>query len=201
MARRRAGEDYTATSGTLTFAKDQGEATGTIENWNKMPKAWLARFGRTVAEQTVERVRSRLEAPRAAGAQATLGADCASGRWLVGAMVSNSLGEGSYAGDGGSGAVESALTGIYPCAAYKVTKRPKLWPVASYGEGTLTLVPENPQTGADDPARETDMTLAMGAQVSGGADAQLGRQTLADLAANDDAAPEHGVGFKVNARW
>ena len=103
-----AGEDYTATSGSLTFAAgervktvsvpilddghDEGhetfslrlsnlagarasdlEATGTIENTDKMPKAWLARFGRTVAEQVVGSVQARLEAPRAAGAQATLG--------------------------------------------------------------------------------------------------------------------------------
>ena len=103
-----AGEDYTATSGTLTFAAgerektvavpilddghdegeetflfrlsnaqgariEDGEATGTIENSDKMPKAWLARFGRTVAEQVVDSVQARLEAPREAGAEATLG--------------------------------------------------------------------------------------------------------------------------------
>ena len=91
-----AGEDYTATSGTLTFAagetaktvavpvlddaKDEGEetftltvsspsgaviadgsATGTIENGDPMPKAWLARFGRTVASQVVDAVSARLE--------------------------------------------------------------------------------------------------------------------------------------------
>ena len=49
------------------------EATGTIENTDRMPQAWLARFGRTVAEQVVESVQARLEAPRAAGAQAALG--------------------------------------------------------------------------------------------------------------------------------
>ena len=50
-----------------------GEATGTIENSDKMPKAWLARFGRTVAEQVVDAVGARLEAPRTGGGQATLG--------------------------------------------------------------------------------------------------------------------------------
>ncbi len=103
-----AGEDYTATSGTLVFVAgetsktvrvpilddghDEGhetfllrlsnvvgaragdlEATGTIRNTDKMPKAWLARFGRTVAEQVVDAVGARLDAPRAAGGQATLG--------------------------------------------------------------------------------------------------------------------------------
>ena len=103
----KAGEDYTATSGTLTFAAgervktvsvpilddghDEGhetfrlrlsnvagaragdlEATGTIENTDKMPKAWLARFGRTVAEQVVDAVGARLAAPRGGGAQARI---------------------------------------------------------------------------------------------------------------------------------
>ena len=91
-----AGEDYTATTGTLTFAAgervktvsvpilddghDEGhetfslklsnvagarigdlEATGTIENTDKMPKAWLARFGRTVAEQVLDAVGARVD--------------------------------------------------------------------------------------------------------------------------------------------
>ena len=49
------------------------EATGTIENTDKMPKAWLARFGRTVAEEVVDSVQTRLNAPRADGTEVTLG--------------------------------------------------------------------------------------------------------------------------------
>ena len=102
-----AGSDYTAASGTLTFASGEtsktvsvavlddahdegsetltftlsnpsgavladGEATGTITNTDAMPKAWLARFGRTVAGQVLDAVESRLEAPRAAGVEASL---------------------------------------------------------------------------------------------------------------------------------
>ncbi len=99
-----AGEDYTQTSGTLTFAAgetektvsvavlddghDEGEetftltlsnpsggnawlkdatATGTIKNTDAMPRAWLARFGRTVAEHVIEGVRSRLSGSRSPG--------------------------------------------------------------------------------------------------------------------------------------
>ena len=51
---------------------DDGEATGTITNTDAMPKAWLARFGRTVAEQVLDAVEGRLEAPRAAGVEASL---------------------------------------------------------------------------------------------------------------------------------
>ena len=102
-----AGEDYTATSGTLTFAvgetsktvevpilddaHDEGnetmvlklsnatgariadaEATGTIENTDLMPQAWLARFGRTAAEQVIDAVETRMSAPRNPGAEVSL---------------------------------------------------------------------------------------------------------------------------------
>ncbi len=102
-----AGEDYTAASGTLTFAAGEtaktvevavlddlhdegnetlvlrlsnpsgariadGEATGTIENTDLMPQAWLARFGRTVAEQVIDAVESRMRAPRTPGAEVSL---------------------------------------------------------------------------------------------------------------------------------
>ena len=47
-------------------------AKGTIENSDHMPKAWLARFGRTVAEQVLDAVDGRLEASRRAGFEARL---------------------------------------------------------------------------------------------------------------------------------
>ena len=102
----RAGRDFEAGSGTLTFhpgqtaktvrikvlddTHDEGPETmllllsnasgadlddnggslavGTIENTDMMPKAWLARFGRTVAEQVVEAAENRLRAGRSGGA-------------------------------------------------------------------------------------------------------------------------------------
>lgn len=95
----RAGADYVATSGTLTFgpgvrskivqvlilddAHDEGEetfrlvlsnasgvaivdgvATGRIRNHDSLPRALLARFGRTAAVHVVEQVEERLQAPR-----------------------------------------------------------------------------------------------------------------------------------------
>ena len=91
-----AGRDYTATSGTLTFAAgettrtvavpvlddahDEGSETmklkltnasgaritdrkaiGTIVNSDPLQRAWLSRFGRTVAEQVLEAVGARIE--------------------------------------------------------------------------------------------------------------------------------------------
>ena len=122
-----AGEDYTATSGTLSFAAGErektvavpilddghdegketfllrlsnaqgahiadGEAVGTIVNADPIPKAWLARFGRTVTGQVLDAVEARLAAPRQAGARAALAGQ---------ALPSWAPGSGSGAGDDG----------------------------------------------------------------------------------------------------
>ena len=105
-----AGSDYTADSGTLSFAigetektvsvtvlddiHDEGSetmtftlsnpvpaataklgdatATGTITNSDPMPQAWIARFGRTVAEQVLNAVQSRMQAARTPGVEVSL---------------------------------------------------------------------------------------------------------------------------------
>ena len=46
---------------------------GTIVNSDPMPKAWLSRFGRTAAQQTLDAIAGRIAAPRTAGAQGTVG--------------------------------------------------------------------------------------------------------------------------------
>ncbi len=48
-------------------------ATGTIVNTDPMPKAWLGRFGRAVAEQVVEAVSGRMEAARTPGFSGRVG--------------------------------------------------------------------------------------------------------------------------------
>ena len=103
-----AGSDYTATSGTLTFAAGEtaktvpvpvldddhdegsetltltlsnpsgayladGTATGTITNTDHMPQAWIARFGRTVADQVLNAVEERLRSGGTAGMSVSLG--------------------------------------------------------------------------------------------------------------------------------
>ena len=52
-----------ASSGRLT----DGEATGTIVNSDPLPRALMARFGRTAAVHVVEHVEERVQAPRAPG--------------------------------------------------------------------------------------------------------------------------------------
>ena len=69
------GETFTLTlsnpSGGNAWLED-ASATGTIENTDPMPGAWLARFGRTVAEQVIGAVEGRFSASRTAGARMTL---------------------------------------------------------------------------------------------------------------------------------
>ena len=57
-------------SKTVTIAN--AEATGTITNSGHIPQAWLARFGRTVADQVIDAVDGRLGAGRRPGVEATL---------------------------------------------------------------------------------------------------------------------------------
>ena len=51
---------------------EDAEATGIIENTDLIPKAWLARFGRSVAQHVLYGVVDRLAAPRRPGMRATL---------------------------------------------------------------------------------------------------------------------------------
>ena len=49
-----------------------GVAVGTIVNDDPMPAAWLARFGRTAAEQALDGIAGRIAASRSAGVQGTI---------------------------------------------------------------------------------------------------------------------------------
>ena len=57
-------------SKTITIGR--GEATGTIANSDPIPAAWLARFGRTVADQVIDAVEGRMGAARAPGTEVNL---------------------------------------------------------------------------------------------------------------------------------
>ncbi|MXX88495.1 MAG: hypothetical protein F4213_18460 [Boseongicola sp. SB0677_bin_26] len=92
---------------------------------------------------------------------ALVGADWSSDRWTAGVLLSHALGEGSYRG-ASFGKVESALTGLYPYGRYELTDRVTAWGTAGYGAGTLTLRPEERESG-DGAAMRTDMDLMMAA--------------------------------------
>ncbi len=63
-------------------------ADGATLDPDAVPKAWLARFGRTVADQVVEAVESRMAAPQAAGMEASL-----AGHRIGGGPEAEALGE------------------------------------------------------------------------------------------------------------
>ena len=230
------------------------EATGTISNTGAMPQAWIARFGRTVAEHVLDAVEARREGGAKPGMEASLagqriggaalpedvaerqeiersknladwlksgtdpqrrdlgsrtitardlltgssfaltaatqgsglvsiwgrgavtrfdgregdlsvdgevatgmlGADWTQGAWKTGLLVSHSLGDGGYRG-ASAGTMTSTLTGIFPWVRHALGKRLSVWGVAGYGEGSLTLEPE------DEAKIRTDLDLWMAA--------------------------------------
>ena len=75
---------------------------------------------------------------------AVLGVDYERERWLVGLALARSAGEGSFRarGDceaGCAGEVESALTGVYPYARYRVSEKLAVWGVVGHGQGDMKL--------------------------------------------------------------
>ena len=91
-----------------------------------------------------------------------LGADYASGRWTTGLVVSHSIGEGGYRGEG-SGDIEASVTALTPWAGYAVTERLSVWGAAGYGAGELKLTP------GDGPALKTDLGMTLAAAGARGA--------------------------------
>ena len=95
-----------------------------------------------------------------------LGADVSAGRWLAGAMVSYSEGDGGYrltgeaesAYDGGE--FETALTSLYPYARVHLTERVSAWGLAGYGTGELTLTD---RSAAGAKRYTADLSMTMGA--------------------------------------
>ena len=99
------GETLTLTLSNASGARIRdGEATGTIENSDPIPQAWLARFGRTVADHVVDAVAERLTGSSGGGSQVTLG-----GQPIPLDGVLNGAGSGpSSGGTAGNDARESA---------------------------------------------------------------------------------------------
>ena len=119
---------------------------------------------------------------------AVLGLDKEYGRWLVGANVSHSLGNGGYRASGAAGGViESTLTSLNPYAHYRLNETTDLWGVIGFGRGTLRLTPE----GAGE-AIETELSnrmLAFGGR--GLLSARGGEAGRFELALRSDALLTH----------
>ncbi|MCY3728326.1 MAG: hypothetical protein OXF97_04925 [Nitrospira sp.] len=91
----------------------RGTATGTIVNSDPMPTAWLSRFGRTVAQQTLDGIAGRLTAPRTPGAHGTIAGQAFS---FAPASGNNANGDTAAAQDAGTPAMTRqgalALAGV-----------------------------------------------------------------------------------------
>jgi len=92
---------------------ERGTATGTIVNSDPMPTAWLSRFGRTVAQQTLDGIAGRLTAPRTPGAHGTIAGQAFS---FAPASGNNANGDTAAAQDAGTPAMTRqgalALAGV-----------------------------------------------------------------------------------------
>ena len=117
-------------------------------------------------------------------ATAMLGFDSRWGRWLAGAALSYSDGQGAYRHPQATGgAMASSLTALHPYARFELNERTSLWGVLGYGVGELSLTPSRSAT-----ALEADLTNAMAA--FGGRTAlsvRTGRAGQFELALRSDA--------------
>ena len=94
-------------------------------------------------------------------ASALLGADWRRERTTLGLIVGHSVGDGGYSSNDASGTVSPTLTGLYPWMRHSFGERVSVWGVAGYGEGRLTVTPENAH-GGPHAALDTDLELTMG---------------------------------------
>ena len=132
---------------------------------------------------------------------ALLGAEWSGARWLAGAALSHSWGNGSYAEDNtvaGGDISSSTLTGIFPYGRYRLTPRLGIWAITGYGWGDLTLKPDGDS--ADYSPGTTMVMTAVGIDgllLDGGAEGlsltttadaltvQTTSEAVADLASSD----------------
>ncbi len=98
----------------------------------------------------------------------TLGVDRRWGRWLTGLALSHSLGDGTYGG-AAAGTLESSMTMVTPWAAYAVTDRLRAWGALGYGQGRLTLTPEEGRALKADAATTMAAAGARGAVIAAAA--------------------------------
>ena len=186
----------TASSGA---AIADGVATGTIENTDHMPAAWLARFGRTVTDQVLDAVEERLAAPRRPGAQATLAgqalpswdgsgkaaADPGTGSGAGGDATAANDNPGSGSGAGDNAASERALaardrdamTAIRDWMARSGADRPGAGASDPWGEGPEDRERSRALTGRDF-LTGTSFALTGGSAEAGGYAALWGRGAI-----------------------
>ena len=147
-AQELSGNDLLLRS-TFHLSSGAGEAGGTAYT------AW-GRVATSGFETTVDDV--TMDADVTSG---LVGFDAEWDRVLAGIMLSHSAGDGEYSlsakDGGGTGSVESSLTGVYPYARLALNARVSAWALAGAGTGELTLTPDGKKP------MPTDITMRMGA--------------------------------------
>ena len=146
-----------------------GVATGTIENTDHMPAAWLARFGRTVTDQVLSVVEARLAAPRTAGARATL-----AGQALPSWDDANDTAKAA-AGDNADASDREAMTAIRDWMAHAGADGE--WRAPGEGPEGADLVQSRALTGRDF-LTGTSFALTGGSAEAGGYAALWGRGAI-----------------------
>ena len=140
---------------------------GTITNDDPMPAAWLARFGRTVAEQALDGIAGRLAAPRAPGMAGTL-----AGLTLgAGAPSGDDAGAWSGAGPGSGLAPGGDGTGV----AGSFDSSPGRLGTGGFGNGFDETEPQSQTLTMRDALLGSRFTLTGPEDASGGSLALWGR--------------------------
>ena len=109
-------DDHDEGSETLTLSNPSeayladGTATGTITNTDAIPQAWIARFGRTVADQVLDAVDARLRAARMAGMSMSLGGQQIGGTTAEADEKSGAASDGTLASPFGATVVDAEDT-------------------------------------------------------------------------------------------
>ena len=116
-----------------------------------------------------------------------LGADVDGGRWLGGAALAVSEGEGPFTLESdlpstrSRGRVESRLTSVFPYARLSATEGLDLWAMGGLGRGTMTIDEEGAAP------IETDIGMAMGAVGAKGTVLEPGEEGGLALSVKSDA--------------
>ena len=141
-------------------------AVGTITNDDPMPAAWLARFGRTVAEQALDGIAGRLAAPRNPGMQGT----------LAGLPLGGAPGTWSGAGPGlAPGGDGTGVTGSFDARPDPLGTGGFGHDAAGFGNGFDETEPQSQTLTMRDALLGSRFTLTGAADASGGSLAFWGR--------------------------
>ena len=111
-------ETFTLTLSSATGASiDDAQATGTISNSDSLPRAWLTRFGRTVAGHVTEALSERLTEAERGGSEVTLGGV----RLPLGEGASSSIREPGFGSSLGAGIGSSTRPGHFGLAPHEAS--------------------------------------------------------------------------------